>query len=269
MATMWARLAAGAVVVLFVLAAALFGWVYARQERLLFHPEPLAADHVFALGEGVHETTVQVPGATLSALHLQLPAPKGVVFFLHGNGGNLQTWFINAEFYRRANFDLFMIDYRGYGKSSGQIDSEAQLRADVRAAWDSVAPRYQGLKRVVYGRSLGTALAARLAADVAPDLTVLVSPYCSMQALAGEHYPLLPAALLRYPLRTCDDAARVAGPMLLVHGDRDDVVAPHHSVELQAVAPQARLLRITQAGHSDVQEFEVYLNAYRDALAAL
>ena len=94
------------------------------------------------------------------ALHLRLPAPKGVVFFLHGNGGSLESWFINPEFYRRANYDLFMIDYRGYGKSTGQIESEAQLRADVRAAWATVAPQYAGRKVVFYGRSLGTGLAA-------------------------------------------------------------------------------------------------------------
>jgi uncharacterized protein len=269
MTTMWARLALAAGLLAIGLVAALFGWVYARQERLLFHPEPLAPDHAFTLAEGVREVSLVVPGATLSALHLQLPAPKGVVFFLHGNAGNLQSWFVNAEFYRRANFDLFMIDYRGYGKSSGRIESEAQLRADVRAAWDSIAPRYRGLARVVYGRSLGSGLAAGLAAQVGPELTVLVSPYCSMQALAGEHYPLLPALLLRYPLRTCDDAARIAGPILLVHGDRDEVVPPHHSLQLQAVAPKARLVRITQAGHGDVHESELYLSTWRDALAAL
>ena len=269
MASMWVRLAVAVAVLAVGLVAALFAWVYVRQEQLLFHPEPLAADHRFPPVDGVHESTVQVPGATLSALHLRLPAPKGVVFYLHGNAGNLQSWFVNADFYRRANYDLFMIDYRGYGKSSGRIESEAQLRADVRAAWDSVAPRYQGLRRVVFGRSLGTALAAGLAADIAADLTVLVSPYCSMQALAAEHYPLLPAALLRYPLRTCDDAARLQGELLLVHGDLDVVVPAQHSVALKAVAPRATLLRIPQAGHGDVQEFAPYLDALRDALAAL
>ena len=259
----------GSVLLLIVAYGAALLWVWLRQERLLFHPEPLAAGHAFDLGADVHEETLDVPGARLSALHLRLPAPKGVVFFLHGNAGNLASWFVNADFYREANFDLYMIDFRGYGKSSGQIDSEAQLRADVRAAWDQVAPRYQGLKRVIYGRSLGSGLAAGLAAQVAPDLTILVSPYSSMQALAHEHYPFVPSALLRYPLRTVDDAARLHGPVLLVHGDRDLVVPPHHSTDIQTVAPQAKLLRIPAAGHGDLQDFEVYRQALRAALAAL
>jgi uncharacterized protein len=259
----------GSVVLMIVAYAAAMLWVYLRQESLLFHPEPLAADHVFALGADVHEEQIAVPGATLSALHLRLPAPRGVVFFLHGNAGNLASWFVNADFYRQANYDLFMIDYRGYGKSTGRIASEAELRADVRAAWDQIAPRYQGLRRVIYGRSLGSGLAAGLAAQVSPELTMLVSPYSSVQALAKEHFPFVPGALLRYPLRTGDDAARLKGPLLLVHGGRDTVVAPHHSADILALAPQARLLRIADAGHGDLQDFESYRQALREALTAL
>jgi len=135
-----------------------------KQEKLLFAPDVLAASHPLAKAPDIHELTIDVPGAQLSALHLRLPAPKGVVFFLHGNGGSLESWFINPEFYRRANYDLFMIDYRGYGKSTGHIESEAQLRTDVRAAWATVAPQYAGRKVVFYGRSLGTGLAAGAAA---------------------------------------------------------------------------------------------------------
>nr|WP_269841342.1 alpha/beta fold hydrolase [Paucibacter sp. M5-1]MCZ7884411.1 alpha/beta fold hydrolase [Paucibacter sp. M5-1] len=188
------------------------------------------------------------------------------MFFLHGNAGNLDSWFVNADFYRRAGYDLFMLDYRGYGKSTGQIDSEAQLRADVRAAWDSVAPRYQGLRRVIYGRSLGTALAAGLAAEVRPELTVLVSPYASMAALMRLHYPWVPGWLLRYPLDTAAAVARLDGPLLLLHGEQDELIPPQQAEQLLAHAPQARLQRIAGAGHNDLQNFEPYLQAMREAL---
>jgi pimeloyl-ACP methyl ester carboxylesterase len=136
--------------------SALLGALWWGQERLLFHPEPLAADYRFDFGADVHETWVDVPGARLNALHLRLPKPDGVVFYLHGNAGNLQSWFTNVEFYRRANLDLFMVDYRGYGKSSGRIRSQAELEADVRVAWASIATQYSGQRRVFFGRSLGT-----------------------------------------------------------------------------------------------------------------
>jgi len=106
-----------------------------KQEALLFHPQRLPAEYRLAAEPDVHERTVQVPGARLSVLHLQRPGSRGVVFFLHGNAGNLAGWFSNTQFYRDAGFDLVMPDYRGYGKSTGAITSAEQLRADVRAVW--------------------------------------------------------------------------------------------------------------------------------------
>ncbi len=248
--------------------AAVLAWVYWRQEALLFHPEALAAD--FHFGEpDVAELRIAVPGASLSALHLRLPKAKGVVFFLHGDGGNLASWFTNSDFYRAAGYDLFMIDYRGYGKSSGRIESEAQLESDVRAAWRLVAPQYVGRRTVIYGRSLGTALAAALAAEVRPDLTVLVSPYCSMAELARRQYPLLPVVLLRYPLTTCAAAARITTPLLLIHGDQDNVIPIGESEKILARAPQAELLRIRGAAHDDLQRFADYRNALAARLKAL
>jgi uncharacterized protein len=253
-----------AVAAVYALLVALLWW---RQEQLLFHPERLPPGHRFNMGADVHETWVDVPGARLNALHLRLPKPDGVVFFLHGNAGSLESWFVNADFYRRANLDLFMLDYRGYGKSSGRIESQAQLEADVRAAWASVAPQYAGKKRVVFGRSLGTGLAATLAAELQPELTVLVSPYSSMAALAGEKYPWVPMGVLRYPLRTDEALARVKGPVVLAHGGRDALIPPAHSERLHALVPQAQLLLVPEAGHGDIQQFEQYLNGLQAALA--
>ena len=179
------RAGAAALSGLAVYCAVLLG-LWWSQESLLFHPQPLPPSHRFDMGADVHETWVDVPGARLNALHLRLPRPDGVVFFLHGNAGNLQGWFGNADFYRRANFDLFMVDYRGFGKSSGRIESQAQLEADVLAAWQHVAAQYAGGRRVIVGQSLGSGLAAILAAQVQPDLTVLVSPYSSMVAVARQ-----------------------------------------------------------------------------------
>jgi uncharacterized protein len=247
---------------------AVLGWVYWQQEELIFQPEPLPADYRFS-EPWVEEVRITVPGATLSALHLQLPNPKGVVFFLHGNGGNLARWFTNAAFYREANFDLFMIDYRGYGKSSGRIGSEAQLMEDVRAAWNQVAPRYAGRRIVVYGRSLGAALAAQLAAEVKPDMTILASPFCSMADMAGLHYPWVPGALLRYPLSTCEAVARIASPLLLFHGDLDQLVPIDQSWRIIDRAPRAELVPVGGAGHGDLHRFPGYREPLMERLKSL
>ena len=256
--------------------------LYFKQEALLFKPVPLAASQPLqglttqadAEGKGVREFTVDVPGARLSGLQLTLPNPKGVVFFLHGNRGSLDEWFINTQIYRRYNMDLVMVDYRGFGKSTGQIDSEAELRSDVRAAWDQIAPQYAGKKRVIYGRSLGSGLAAGLSADLEdaktpPDLTVLVSPYSSMSTLTAQIYPYVPQAVLRYPLRTDQRLPNIKSPLLLMHGDKDTLIPPSHSQSLKMLSPQAKLLIVKGAGHSDIHKFEAYLQGFGDVLAGL
>lgn len=259
------RAGAAALSGLAVYCAVLLG-LWWGQESLLFHPQQLPASHRFEMGADVHETWVDVPGARLNALHLRLPRPDGVVFFLHGNAGNLQGWFSNADFYRSANFDLFMVDYRGYGKSSGRIESQAQLEADVLAAWQQMAAQYAGRRRVIVGQSLGTGLAAILAAQVQPELTVLVSPYSSMVAVAHQLYPWVPGALLRYPLRTDRFLPQVQGPVLLLHGGRDDLLPVAHSHALQRLVPTAGMLIVDEAGHNDIDQFPAYRDTLRAAL---
>lgn len=237
------------------------------QEKLLFRPAVLRPDFAFKLPPDAQETWVDVPGARLNALHLKLPRPDGVVFYLHGNGGSLNSWFINPEFYRALNLDLFMVDYRGYGKSSGHVESEAQLLGDARAAWQHIAAGYEGKRRVFLGRSLGTGLATQLAAEFQPELTLLVSPYESMVQLTAEHYPFVPAAVLRYPLRSDLAMPRIRGPVLLVHGGHDTLIPPAHSERLRALAPRASVLLVPEAEHGDIHQFEGYLSGVRQALA--
>lgn len=261
---------------------AVLGWLYVSQERLLFQSVVIPASQPLAAlktqGDGVNEFTVTVPGATLSGLQLKLPNPKGVVFFLHGNSGNLDTWFVNTEIYRQNNMDLVMIDYRGFGKSTGQIESEAQLRSDVRAAWDFIAPQYVGKKLVVYGRSLGSGLAAGLSAELTDDaakdgaivdMTVLVSPYSSMRTLTGQIYPYVPQVVLRYPLRTDQLVPKIKSPLLLIHGEQDTFIPPSHSLALKAIVKRARLLLIPGAAHSDIHKFDQYLKEFGGVLAGL
>jgi uncharacterized protein len=263
----WKRLLLRAGLGLAALYAAVLALLWWQQEWLLFRPVRLAPDHAFTLPADVQERWIDVPGARLNALHLQNPKPDGIVFFLHGNGGSLQEWFVNLDFYRRLNLDLFMIDYRGYGKSSGRIGSEAELMADVRMAWQSIAAQYAapGQRRVFFGRSLGTGPAAQLATEQQPELTILVSPYFSMQALAAEHYGWVPSPVLRYPLRTDLALPRIQGPVLLVHGSEDRLIPPWHSERLLPLAPGGSRAVVAGAGHNDLQR----VPAYTEALAKL
>jgi hypothetical protein len=244
------------------------GLVYFGQERLLFSPEVLPAGHRFDLPD-VQEVSVPVAGATLNALHFKQSNARGVVFFLHGNGGSLRSWLTSTEFYRRTGYDLFMLDYRGFGKSSGSITSEAQLHADVRAAWRLIEPQYAGRRKVIYGRSLGTGLAAHLAREVRADLLVLVSPYFSIADLAATYYPWVPLALLRYPLRTDQVLPHINMPILIMHGADDELIPYAHAERLRERAAHAELIRVQGARHNDIHRFAQYLDPLAARLVGL
>jgi len=268
------RAAVIATLSLLVLWAVLVAALWWGQDRMLFEPTPLGASAAIA-GPGVTEDWFEVSGARLHAIHFRQPSvdglrrTKGLIFFLHGNVGNVATWFIQPEFWRDSGFDLYMLDYRGFGKSTGRIQSEAQLHADVLAAWNRIAPEYAGLKTVIIGRSLGTGLAVQLAANVQPDLLVLVSPYSSMTAVMNYHYPWVPNAILRFPLVSERFMGLVKGPTLIFHGLNDAVIPWQQSQILSRSARHAQLVLLPNVGHGDVHEDRIYLNTLQDRLHKL
>ncbi|MDP5240354.1 alpha/beta fold hydrolase [Uliginosibacterium sp. 31-16] len=264
----WLRNALLVLLGLFLLYAAAIAAMLVRQEALLFYPVKLAADFRFNKPD-VIERQIEVPGATLSALHFRQPDAKGLIFFLHGNAGNLDIWLPSTEFYRRAGYDLFMIDYRGFGKSTGRIESEAQLHADVRAAWNSITPEYAGKPIVIYGRSLGSGLAVKLATEVDAAQLILVSAYSSFVQLGRDHFPWVPSFATRYPMRSDEWLAQVSEPILLIHGARDPLVNVKHSQQIKALRPEAELLILPEASHNDVHEFPAYTKALSAKLTAL
>ena len=209
-----------------------------------------------------------VDGALLHALHFKQPNPKGVVFFLHGNGGNVASWLTTIDFYRRVNYDLFILDYRGYGKSTGRIESETQLHSDVLAAWKFITPQYAGKKLVVYGRSLGTGLAAALSISTKPDLTVLVTPYFSLNAMGQLRYPWLPSVIGRYPMRSDEWLPQIKNPVMILAAGADEVIPVAQAESLSRIRlgsqQSAEYTVVPGAGHNDIHKFPLYL----DTLAA-
>jgi pimeloyl-ACP methyl ester carboxylesterase len=266
----WARTAAVILAAVVALGyAGALGLLYVTQERIILPASTLAADYRFQFDQPFEEVWIPVRGASLHALHFKQPNPRGVVFFLHGNAGNLVSWTTGLDFYRRVNYDLFMVDYRGYGKSTGRIENEAQLYADARAAYDAMAPLYRDKPIVIYGRSLGTALAASLARDVHPRLLVLVSPFSSLAASAAQAYPWAPEWVLKYPLRTDAIIGDVESPILLIHGSEDKLIPLSHSERLKKLARSpVELLVVPGAGHSDIHKFPVYLDGLASRLIA-
>ncbi|MFT7491771.1 MAG: pimeloyl-ACP methyl ester carboxylesterase [Pseudohongiellaceae bacterium] len=241
--------------------------LYIFQDKLIFAAEALPKDYKFDFKASFNEINLPVDGAILNALHFEQEDSKGLIFFLHGNAGNLVDWVTDLQFYQQANYDLFIFDYRGYGKSTGTLKSQAQAEEDVRVAWDFIAPQYASKPVVIYGRSIGSALATELARQVKPALLVLVSPFTSMIDMAKRRYPFAPSWLLRYPFETDKAIQSVTSKVLLIHGDKDDFIPITHSQRLQQLTQQpSRLLVISGANHSNIHNFDSYIDGLTKAL---
>lgn len=132
-----------------------------------------------------------------------------------------------------------------------------------------MAGLYRNTPIVIYGRSLGTALAASLARDVNPRLLILVSPFTSLEAAAAREYPWAPSCILRFPMRTDKVIGEVKSPILLIHGSDDKLIPPADSEELKALARSpTEILIVPGAGHNDIHRFPAYLDGLSARLIA-
>src|SRR5690606_15976768 len=112
-------------------------------------------------------------GIPLHGLLFKTKASRGLIFYLHGNAGSLSSWGEVAKSYTDLHYDVFILDYRGYGKSGGFVNSEQQIFQDVQTAYNEIMKQYPEEKIVVLGYSIGTGPASKLAANNHPKLLIL------------------------------------------------------------------------------------------------
>jgi len=229
----------------------LLAWLF--QARLLYLPasgiEATPADRGMPYEDVVLETD---DGVRLSAWYVPAEPGRATLLFFHGNAGNISHRLASIARFRELGLSVFIVDYRGYGRSGGR-PSEAGTARDARAAWAhltetrGIDPR----RIVIFGRSLGAAVAAELARTVRPAAVILESPFTSVPAIAQEAYPFLPARWLsrfRYP--TVEYIGSAAAPVLVIHSEDDEIIPFAHGRAVYAAAPEPkRLLRI-RGGHN-------------------
>jgi len=202
-------------------------------------------------------------------------ADSATLLYLHGARWNLSNNLFRIQRLQRMGFAVLAIDYRGFGRSDGELPSEAQAYADAQAAWDRLrALEPDPQRRFLYGHSLGGAVAIELATrnhDVAG--LIVESTFTSMREMAEVmgygNYPI--AAVLTQHFDSSAKMARVAAPVLFVHGAADRFVPAAMSERLYAAAREPkRLLLLEGAGHSNATlvAFDRYQAAVRDLLAA-
>lgn len=237
------------------------------QECILLFPIPLAQNHRYKFAHGVPFEELffkQADSVTLNALHFTVPQPRGLIFYLHGNASNLQRYGKFASDFTQKGYNVLMYDYRNFGKSRGKL-SEASFYADAQWLYDTVLARYgyEQQQVVVYGRSLGSGIAAKLAAQNRPLALMLETPYYNIADVARRRAPFLPyERWLRYHFRTDLWIKQVKCPIYIFHGTHDGVVPYASGEQLKPyVANPQHFITIPRGRHNNLRTFEQYHQA--------
>jgi len=237
--------------------------MFVVQEKVIFFPEKLDRNYRFEFREPFEEIFIPTEDNTkLHALLFRADSTKGLIFYLHGNAGSLEGWGDVAELYTHLQYDVFLLDYRGYGKSEGSIESESQLFEDVQVAYNEMLKRYDEDKIVVLGYSIGTGPATKIASTNNPRMLILQAPYYSLTDMAKNTYPFLPTFLLRYKLETHKYIVNCKMPIVLFHGDVDEVIYYGSSLKLKPLLKESdTLITLTGVGHNRMTFERQYMDA--------
>jgi pimeloyl-ACP methyl ester carboxylesterase len=242
--------------------------LYFNQEKLLFHPESVALDFQFSYTNQFSEVFLTIEDdLKLHGLFFKSDSSKGVVYYLHGNAGNMSTWGKAADPYLKLGYDVFLIDYRGFGKSEGKIYSENQFFDDGQKGYDFLKENYQEDHIIVVGFSIGTGVATYLSARHSPSRLILQAPYYSLIDMMNHTFPFAPSFLLKYPFETNTYLKQVKAPVTIFHGTADRVIYHGSSIKLKEhFSSKDHLISIDGWGHNGINDHPVYIKYLNQTL---
>jgi pimeloyl-ACP methyl ester carboxylesterase len=241
---------------------------YNFQESFLFHPRKTAQDFVYEFNYPFEEQWYDTPNqGRIHSLTFKAEDSKGVIFYLHGNAGSLRDWgWVYADFIPRA-YDLVIIDYRGYGKSTGKL-SESNMVSDASFVFESLKQAYSEQEIIIYGRSIGTGVAVQLAAQQKAKALVLESPYYSISDIAKVLAPIFPTnLLLRFKFESFKFLKDINYPIYILHGEKDVVVPFTSGKKLAYSFPEGvKFYSVEEGQHNDLSNFSEFGEMLTEAL---
>jgi pimeloyl-ACP methyl ester carboxylesterase len=240
----------------------LCGAIYFFQENLIFLPTELDQDYVYKLNYPFEEISLNTDdGANLNGLHFKQEKSKGLILYFHGNAGNLQRWGELTEFFVAKGYDVIVMDYRGYGKSTGIRTMDA-LYTDAEIWYAFAKEHYYEKEIIVYGRSLGTAIAIYAASKHDPAKVILETPFYSLTKIAKSRFPILPVeSLLYYPFPSYQYINEITCPITIYHGDNDEVIDFGYGKQLydSIENEEKEFILVRGGGHNDLVMFQEYI----------
>jgi len=233
---------------------------YYFQEKLIFFPETLDKNHQFDFGQKFEERNFETAdGKLLHGLLFRADSTKGLIFYLHGNAGSINGWGQVAATYTELNYDIFILDYRGYGKSEGKITSQKQLFDDNQMVYDHLKKEYNEQDIILLGYSIGTGMASYLASENNPKRLILQAPFYSLTDLAGQLFPFFPSFIIRYKFSNHQYLENCTVPITIFHGNQDEIIPYESSLRLkEEFKSKVKLILLDGVGHNGMTESEEY-----------
>lgn len=250
------------IVIILSLYLAVCAFYLVFQERLLFVSlRKKNVDAKIVLGSEFEEIFIDGPEqGRIHILHIKCKNPRGVILYFHGNTGGVDRWGAIAEELTTYGFDVFLPDYRGYGKSRGPRTEEL-LYQDAALVYQQALEYYTEDRICLYGRSLGSGLVTWLAARTNPAGVVLETPYLSMIDVAEHHLKIIPVRLfLKFKFRSDLVINQIKAPILIAHGTKDKLVPYKSAMALYETIENkdaAKMLTIPGGKHGNLNGYPV------------
>lgn len=249
-------------------------FVYYKQASLIFFPDTPGRELIATPGDiGLAYEDVYLrteDGVKLHAWFISHDRAKRTVLFSHGNAGNISHRLDSIRIFHELGFNVLIYDYRGYGQSEGTL-SEAGTYLDVRAGWDYLigTRQHQAQQIILFGRSLGAAMASRLATQVKPAALILESAFASVPDMAATLYPFLPIRWIsRFEYSNVQHVKKITAPLLVIHSKADELIPWQQGRKIYTTANEPKSWLEIQGGHNDgfMVSYEIYLNGLRNFL---
>jgi pimeloyl-ACP methyl ester carboxylesterase len=233
--------------------------LYFLQDLLLFHPKPLPKDHKFSFTYPYQEMNLLINDRNLNIVQFKTDAAaKGVVLYFHGNMQNIERYQNIVPLFTHEGYELWMMDYPGFGKSTGKR-TEARIYEDAQRFYQLASERFEPSQIIIYGRSVGTGPAAQLASVKAAKMLILETPYYSIDALAKSYFPIYPVKMLTtYTFPVNDYLKHVNAPAYIIHGTSDEVIPYEQAKILRKENPATHLITIEKGEHNNLAEFPLF-----------
>lgn len=254
----WLYISIVVIAIYFVISIAL----YYLQDYLLFKPEKLPKDFHFNYDKQKFKeyNLTTRDGAVINGLLFKTKeTPKGIVLYLKGNSKSIKGWGKFAVDFTRLGYSVLMIDYRGFGKSTGKRTQKA-IKRDLQEVYNKIKSLTNESNIILYGRSLGSGFATKLASINNPKLLILDAPYYSLTKVTTRFMPFMPLSILmKYPLPTYKWLKYVRCPIHIIHGTNDKLIPYKTSVKLSKINPErTKLHTVIGGGHKDLNNFPAY-----------